>query len=96
MELLAFLLETPIKKKLECVLDRNTFYPIPVRRSYGGYIAPVKQQVTVCDSLCINNGNKEFEEMVDDMKQMSLLRSKGLLKEKRMSRYEKAKKALSQ
>jgi hypothetical protein len=96
MELLTFLLETPIKNKLECIVDNKTWYPIPARRCYGGYVVPVKEEVTICDSLCINNGDKEYEEMVDDMTQMSLLRSKGLLKEKRMSRYEKAKKALGQ
>ena len=92
MDLLDALLGIPNKRKLECVEDIHTHFPAPARRCYGGYVPPKKQEASVCESLFIHNGQKEYEEMIEDMKRMSLLRTNGLQKEKRTSRYEKSMK----
>ena len=79
-------------RRFTCETDYHTWYPHPVRSLYGGYIRPVPREVTVCDSLCINNGQKEYEEMITDMTRMSLARTRGLLAEKRSSSYERKQK----
>jgi hypothetical protein len=79
-------------RRFSCDTDYHTWYPYPVRRIYGEYVRPVPREVTVCDSLCINNDQKEYEEMITDMTRMSLARSRGLMAEKRFSSYERKQK----
>jgi hypothetical protein len=86
-------IDTPAIPKFKCVRDYQTWYPKPVRTVYGGYKRPVSCEVTVCDSLNISNGQKEYEIMIDDMIRMSLARTRGLMVEKRSSRYERAQKS---
>lgn len=78
---------------LKVTYDNNTFYPNPVRRMYGGYKRLVAPEVTICDSLIIHDGQKEYEEMIEDMTRMSLARTRGLMVEKRASRYERKQKS---
>ena len=83
---------SPVKQKLKCTIDYRSLYPNPVRRLYGGYIRPIPSVVTVCDSLCINNGQRDYEELINEMTRMSLARMHGLMAEKRSSRYERKQK----
>jgi hypothetical protein len=82
----------PIKQSLKCITDYQTHYPIAARRTYGGYQRPTLPEVTVCESLNINNGEKEYERMIEDMARMSLARTRGLMVEKRASQYERKQK----
>ena len=82
-----------IPLQFRCEMDNKTLYPNPARRLYGGYTRPVPREVTVCESLNINNGQKEYEVMIDDMTRMSLARTRGLVAEKRFSRYERKQKS---
>lgn len=82
----------PVRPRIRYEIDNKTLYPNPARRFYGGYTRPVPREVTVCESLDINNGQKEYEEMIDDMTRMSLARTRGLMAEKRFSRYERKQK----
>ena len=90
-ELLDALLGAPsFKRKLVCKIDiMTTVSGHNVRRYYGGYKPFKPREVTVCDSLCINNSQKEFDDMVNDLVNLSLSRSKLLKAEKRSSRYER-------
>jgi len=83
----------PVPRLIRYEIDNKTLYPNPARRFYGGYKRLVPREVTVCESLNLNNGQKEYEEMIDDMTRMSLARTRGLLGEKRASRYERKQKA---
>lgn len=97
MDLLDSLLGiSPSKPKLQCKIDMNTTARVhTARRCYGGYVTPKPVVASLDPSLFKSNADKEYEEMIEDMTKMSLLRSKGLLAEKRTSRYEKAMKAKS-
>lgn len=93
-EVITIPISSPPTRPFKCVRDYQTWYPNPVRRFYGGYKRPVPREVTVCESLNLNNGEREYEMMIEDMTRMSLARTRGLLVEKRASRYERKQKAL--
>ena len=84
---------SPPKQVLKFVYDNQTLYPNPCRRMYGGYQRQVAPEVTICDSLKLNNGEREYEEMIEDMTKLSLARTRGLMVEKRASRYERKQKS---
>jgi hypothetical protein len=83
----------PTPARLVCEVDNTTQFPhIIGRRCFGGYTRPVPREVTVCDSLNICN-DREYEEKIEDMTRQSQMRSRLLMAEKRMSRYDRAVKS---
>lgn len=89
-DLLDALLSPHKKKKLVCKIDIMTHVSgHNVKRYYGGYKPFKPREVTICDSLCINKTEKVFDDMVNDMVNLSLNRSKLLNAEKRSSKYER-------
>lgn len=83
-----------VKPKLQCKIDIHTTAKVHTsRRCYGGYVTPKPVVALLHPSLLMSNSDHEYEEMISDMTKLSLLRSKGLLKEKRTTRYENAMKS---
>lgn len=85
-ELLSFLLDE--KPRLQCTEDNMTVFSGPVRRFYGKRPISIPSQPT----FTIERLRVEDHSLVEDMTRLSLARMRGLMHEKRVSRYERAHK----